>query len=85
MLASQEIKGLFLQLPEHVPSGLLEGLLPEQELQGKVLIGAETAVSEKRKKKPCPDCHSEQVYRRGQQQGVPMYFVKLVRTGIVKP
>ncbi len=65
MLTSQEIKGLFSQLPEHIQSGLLEGLLQEQELQGKVLIGAETAVSEKSKKKPCPHCRSEQVYKRG--------------------
>ncbi len=73
MKTSQEIKTLFEELPLAVQNGLLEDLLMEQELQGKVLQEAKQAVVEKRNKKPCPHCSSTKVYKRGMQKGVQMY------------
>ncbi len=74
MRSSQEIKELFAQLPIGSQTQLLDELLQEQELQGKVLIAAQEEISEKRKKKPCPHCSSESVYKRGKQKGVQMYW-----------
>ncbi len=76
MPSSQEIKQMFTELPGHIQVVLLEELLQEQELQGKVLTSASEEVSRSRKKKPCPHCKSEDVYRRGKQNGVPMYSCK---------
>ncbi len=73
MKSSQEIKELFAQLPMATQSQLLDELLQEQELQGKVLLAAQEEILEKRKKKPCPHCSSESVYKRGKQKGVQMY------------
>jgi transposase-like protein len=76
MVSSKEIKELFSRLPLGTQEALLEELLQDQELQGKVLHDASKEVSSKRKKKPCPHCSSANVYRRGQQKGVPMYSCK---------
>lgn len=73
MKSRQEIKKLFSQLPMGTQVELLDELLQEQELQGKILIDAVGEVSEKRKKKPCPHCTSTNVYKRGLQRGVQMY------------
>ena len=73
MKTSQEIKTLFEELPISDQNELLEDLLMEQELQGKVLQEAEQAVLKKRNKKPCPHCSSTKVYKRGKQKGVQMY------------
>ena len=79
MITNQEIKDLFSQLSGTSQSQLLDDLLVEHELQGKVLEEAEQAVSEKREKKPCPHCQSSSVYKRGQQNGVRMYSCKECR------
>ena len=76
MTTSQEIKRQFFQLPSKVQTGLLEELLQEHELKGTVLLSAKEDVLAKRKKKPCPHCASEDVYKRGQQGGGCMYSCK---------
>ena len=76
MKSRQEIKALFSQLPLGSQSELLDELLQEQELQGKILIDAIGEISEKRKRKPCPHCTSLNVYKRGLQRGVQMYQCK---------
>jgi len=76
MKSRQEIKALFTQLPLASQSELLDELLQEQELQGKILLDAVGEVSEKRKKKPCPHCTSSNVYKRGHQRGNQMYQCK---------
>lgn len=73
MRSSAEIKELFAQLPLASQSELLNELLQEQELQGKILLEAQEEVSLKRKKKPCPYCSSTNIYKRGKQKGVQMY------------
>ncbi len=73
MKSSQEIKELFAQLPISSQRQLLDELLQEQELQGKILTDAQEEISEKREKKPCPHCTSKNVYKRGKQKGVQMY------------
>ncbi len=69
MKSSQEIKELFAQLPISSQRQLLDELLQEQELQGKILTDAQEEISGKRKKKPCPHCTSKNVYKRGKQKG----------------
>ncbi len=73
MKTSQEIKVLFNELSLGSQNELLNDLLIEQELQGKVLQEAGLIVVAKRDKKPCPHCSSKKVYRRGKQKGVQMY------------
>ena len=73
MKTSQEIKALFNELPLQSQRELLEHLLLEQELQGKVLQEAGQEVVAKRNKKPCPHCSSTKVHKRGKQKGVQMY------------
>ena len=73
MVTSKDIKSLFQDLPISVQNELLEDLLMEQELQGKVLLEAGQMVSKSRNKKPCPHCSSAKVYKRGKQKGVQMY------------
>ena len=73
MKASQEIKDLFGQLPVATQNELLDELLQEQELQGKILSEAQEEVVKKRKKKPCPHCSSSNVYKRGKKKGVQVY------------
>ncbi len=73
MKTSIEIKALFNNLSLNEQNSLLEDLLIEQELQGKVLQEAQETVSDKRKNKPCPHCSSKKVYKRGKQKGVQMY------------
>ena len=79
MATREEIKQLFTQLSDQSQTGLLEELLQEQELRGEVLLNASESISEKRKKKPCPHCKSEDVYKRGQQKGVLMYSCKVCK------
>jgi len=73
MRSSAEIKEMFAQLPLASQSELLDELLQEQELQGKILLEALEDVSSKRKKKPCPHCLSTNIYKRGKQNEVQMY------------
>ena len=73
MRSSAEIKEMFAQLPLASQSELLDELLQEQELQGKILLEALEEVSSKRKKKPCPHCSSTNIYKRGKQNEVQMY------------
>lgn len=77
MTSSKEIKDLFKELPSSIQSSLLDELLQSHELQGKVLSEAQSAVSQGRKKKPCPHCKSSDVYKRGKQRGVQMYSCKV--------
>jgi len=79
MVTREKIKQLFTQLSEQSQTGLLEELLQEQELRGEVLRNASESISGKRKNKPCPHCKSEDVFKRGQQKGVPMYSCKVCK------
>lgn len=73
MKTSKEIKGMFNELPLKIQSSLLNELLLEQELQGKVLQEAQKNVCTTRQKKSCPHCSSIKVSKRGKQRGVQMY------------
>lgn len=76
MEKQKEIKSIFSQLTTEEQTKLLDDLLQEQELKGTIITEAEKAVSERRRKKPCPQCKSENVYKRGRQSGVQMYQCK---------
>lgn len=73
MVSQEEVRSIFNKLPLSNQNSLLSELLLEQELQGKVLSEATQEVMQKRKKKPCPHCSSDKVYKRGKQKGVQMY------------
>lgn len=73
MVTLQEVKKIFHQLSVSGQNALLNELLLEQELQGKILNEANQEVVQKRKKKPCPYCSSTKVYKRGKQNDVQMY------------
>lgn len=70
MHTKEAIKSLFEELPLDVQNELLEDLLMDQELHGKVLQEASQTVEKKRNKKPCPHCSSTKVYKRGKQKGI---------------
>jgi transposase-like protein len=73
MKTSKEVKQLFNKLPLAIQHELLNELLLEHELQGKTLEEAKLSVEKQRKKKACPHCSSENVYKRGKKHGVQMY------------
>ena len=73
MVTQEEVKSIFNKLSLSHQNNLLSELLLEQELQGKVLTEASEEIAQKRKKKPCPHCSSDKVYKRGKQKGVQMY------------
>jgi transposase-like protein len=73
MKTKEEIKKNFQELPGLVQEQLLDELLKDYELRGQVLENVTQELEESKKKKPCPHCSSENVYRRGKQNGVQMY------------
>jgi transposase-like protein len=73
MNPTEEIKALFSELPSSSQRSLLDTLLQEHELRGKILQDASEEVIIKRKNKPCPYCTSVEVYKRGKKRGVQMY------------
>jgi transposase-like protein len=76
MSKTEEIKVLFEALPAFSQQALLDDLLQDFEVQGKVLDLAYQEVLTERSKKPCPYCKSEKVLKRGKQKGVQMYQCK---------
>lgn len=52
---------------------MLDDLLKDFELRGQVLENAIQELENGNKRKPCPHCSSEKVYKRGKQGGVQMY------------
>ena len=73
MTTTQDIKERFSALSLSQQSELLDELLQEHELKGKILFEAIEDVSVKRQKKTCPHCSSANVYKRGKKKGVQMY------------
>ena len=69
----KSIKASFDRLPAEEQEQLLNELLQAQELKGDLLETAGQDVANTRKRKPCPHCRSEKVYKRGKQKGVQMY------------
>ena len=76
MNKTEEIKALFDSLPAFSQQILLDDLLQNFEVQGKVLDLAYQDIATERLKKPCPYCKSEKVLKRGKQKGVQMYECK---------
>lgn len=71
MRTKEEIKQYFQDLPGHVKEELLDELLREHELSGHVLENVKKDLG--KKKKPCPHCGSNKVYKRGKQNGIQQY------------
>jgi transposase-like protein len=74
MQSKEDIKVLFSSLLKTDKESLLGDLLQELELEESLLEKVGPLLG--RKKKPCPHCHSESVYKRGKQNGVQMYNCK---------
>lgn len=73
MKTINDIKSVFRSLSSYQQEQVLEELLQEHEVQGKVLELATAEVLQERGKKPCPHCGSEKVHKRGKQNNVQMY------------
>ena len=73
MNPTEEIKAMFSELSSSSQGELLDTLLQEHELRGKILQDASEEVTSKRKNKPCPHCTSVKVHKRGKKRGVQMY------------
>lgn len=76
MNTTEEIKSLFAGLPTFSQQVLLDDLLQDFEVQGKVLDLAYQEIATERLKKPCPHCKSVKILKRGKQKGVQMYQCK---------
>lgn len=76
MKESETIKALFNELPAYAQESIIDDLLQEFEVKGKVLDLAYQEVKSDRNKKPCPYCKSEKVLKRGTQKEVQMYQCK---------
>lgn len=69
----QEIKNGFQELPGIEQEQLLDELLKDYELRGQVLENVNKELGQRNKRKSCPHCSSEKIYKRGKQKGVQMY------------
>ena len=76
MKESETIKALFNELPAYAQESIIDDLLQEFEVKGKVLDLAYQEIKSDRNKKPCPYCKSEKVLKRGTQKEVQMYQCK---------
>jgi transposase-like protein len=76
MKSTEEIKKEFQNLPGHLQEMLLDELLTDYEMRGQVLDNVNQELAINKKRKPCPHCSSEKVYKRGKQSGVQMYQCK---------
>lgn len=72
----ETIKPLFDELPVHAQDSILDDLLQDFEVKGKVLDLAYQEIASERSHKPCPYCKSGKVLKRGKQKGVQMYQCK---------
>ena len=73
MKALEDIKELFAGLLVYSQESVLDDLLQEYEVKGKVLDLAYEEIAAGRTRKPCPYCQSEKILKRGLQKGVQMY------------
>ena len=73
MKKTEDFKREFKELPGLVQEQLLDDLLEDYELRGQVLDNVTHEKEVKKKRKPCPYCSSENIYKRGKQSGVQMY------------
>jgi hypothetical protein len=84
MKTSEDIKALFEALPLQTQRELLEHLLMEQELQGKVLQEAGQDVVVKRNKKPCLIALARRSISEENKKVFKCIAVMLVKNGRVK-
>ena len=73
MNTSDDIKLKFQELPGMQQEQLLDELLKDYELRGQILENVTQELEKSKKRKPCPHCSNEKVYKRGKQNGVQMY------------
>jgi transposase-like protein len=73
MNSTEDLKHRFHELSGLEQEQLLDELLKDYELRGQVLENVTQELEKSNKRKPCPHCASEKVYKRGKQSGVQMY------------
>jgi len=73
MTTIENIKTIFNNLSGYQQEQVLNELLQEHELHGKIIDQVTEELKNQRGKKPCPHCESSKVYKRGKQNGVQMY------------
>jgi len=73
MNTTEDFKHRFQELPGLQQELLLDELLKDFELRGQVLENVTQELENSKKRKPCPHCASEKIYKRGKQSGMQMY------------
>ena len=73
MNTTEDFKHRFQELPGLQQEQLLDELLKDFELRGQVLENVTQELENSKKRKPCPHCASEKIYKRGKQSGMQMY------------
>lgn len=73
MKTTDDIKKGFQELSGADQEELLNELLRDFEMHGQVLKNVTQELENGKKRKICPHCSSEKVYKRGKQKGVQMY------------
>ena len=69
----EDIKLQFHELSGLDQEKLLDELLKDYELRGQVLENITQELTTSKRRKPCPHCKSEKVYKRGKQKGIQTY------------
>jgi transposase-like protein len=69
----QDLKRVFSGLSGFQQEQVLEDLLQEHEVQGKIIDLAISEFNQEIGRKPCPYCSSSKVYKRGKQNNVQMF------------
>jgi len=73
MNTTEDFKHRFQELPGLQQELLLDELLKDFELRGQVLENVTQELENSKKRKLCPHCASEKIYKRGKQSGMQMY------------
>ena len=76
MKTKEDIKLEFAKLSAIDQEQLLDELLRDYETRGQILETLTHEIQKRNKKKPCPHCASEIVYKRGKQKGVLSWSIK---------
>lgn len=76
MNSTEDIKHKFQELPGLEQEKLLDDLLKDYELRGQVLENVTQELTSSKKRKPCPHCASDKVYKRGKQKGIQTYLCR---------
>jgi transposase-like protein len=73
MKTTEDFRDMFQELSGIEQEQLLDELLKDFELKSQILLNVTQELENSNKRKPCPHCACEKVYKRGKQNRVQMY------------